>query len=185
MNDEQINQNARELESEVERIRQNPDLNDEAKQRMMQEAYKGAMNRHRELYGEREQGEQEVVRKIERNVFEVPVPYGASDRDAESIRQSYRDASFRVSGMKQDKLEQVLERAELTGDSILARAVYHEARTQGAFNVADRYLETRPKERKAWEGYAQLRQETESFDRLFRTVSPQRPPELDGGRVIS
>jgi hypothetical protein len=180
---EKITENAVEFDHEVEAIRQNADLSDEAKHRMIQEAYDGATKRHQELIEEREQGNQDAVQTMERRIFEIPVPEGVREVEAEAFRQSYRDASFRVSGMDSDQLQAVLERAELTGDTMLARAVYHEARLTGAFGVTDVYLEGRPKERQRWENYTQQRQKAEGLERIVLTVSPQRPAELDGPRA--
>ena len=66
------------------------------------------------------------------SVFAISYPFEASTwRDKEMVRQSYRDAAFRVFGMDAHDLERMLDRTERTGDTQLACAVYHEALERG------------------------------------------------------
>lgn len=179
---EPIAKNRQDLERKLTEIRVNNDLNEGAKRRMIQEAYEGSMARHRELAaGEQHKTEQRIT-ELERSVFAVSYPADATKGvDKERIRQSYRDAAFRVSGMEGEELERVLERAERTGDGQLARAVYHEATEKGIRNVADSYLENRPEDRKRWEDYTAARLESESVhNRMVSDVPPPEPVELAG-----
>jgi predicted DNA-binding protein len=176
--------NKQDFDRKLAQIRSNPDLNDQAKRRMLQEAYDEAARKHRELIEKDQSGTSEKLARLEKGVFGLSYPTDAiSGVDKERIRQSYRDASFRISGMKPEELERILERAERTGDRQLAKAVYHEATERGVRHVADSYLATHSSERKQWEEYTAARVEAESVESLLfgaNAYGPTKPPELDG-----
>jgi hypothetical protein len=188
----QIANNRQDFERKVARIRANPDLNDEARCRMIEEAYKEADARHQELAGEQRREENERILRLERGVMGIRYPYGLSEAEEELVRMSYRDAYDRAeraaSAGDADNgvLSTLLERAERSGDPRLAEAVYHVATERGLRGVADSYLEGRPAEKKKWEEYAAARQEAGSAERLlFGTGDhgPIKPAELDGYAV--
>lgn len=176
--------NRQDFDRKLAQIRSNPDLNDQAKRRMLQEAYDEAARKHRELIEKDQSGTSEKLARLEKGVFGLSYPTDViSGVDKERIRQSYRDASFRISGMKPEELERILERAERTGDRQLAKAVYHEATERGVRGVADAYLKDRTQERSRWEEYTAARVEAESVEGLLfgaNAYHPDRPPELDG-----
>ncbi len=176
--------NRQDFDRKLAQIRSNPDLNDQAKRRMLQEAYDEAARKHRELIEKDQSGTSEKLARLEKGVFGMSYPVDVvTGVDKERIRQSYRDASFRVSGMKPEELERILERAERTGDGHLAKAVYHEATERGIRHVADSYLKDRTQERSRWEEYTAARVEAESVESLLfgaNAYHPDRPPELDG-----
>jgi hypothetical protein len=185
----QIANNRQDFERKVARVRSNPDLNDEARRRMIEEAYEEADARHQELAGEQRRKEGERILRLERGVMGIRYPYGLSEAEEELVRMSYRDAYDRAeraasaSDATDEKLSALLERAERSGDPRLAEAVYHVATERGLRGVADSYLEGRPAEKKKWEEYAAARQEAESVERiLFGTGDhgPIKPAELDG-----
>jgi hypothetical protein len=182
-------QNRKAFERKLEQIRSNPDLNDDAKRRMIAEAYAEARDRHREHVAEHERQTAEKLGRLERGVMGISYPYGASDADQELVRMSYRDAydrAERVASLEEgeyDKLSALLERAERSGDARLAEAVYHVATEKGIRGVADTYLASRPNAKKRWESYVAARQEAESVDNLLFGPQAQgvtKPPELDG-----
>jgi len=176
--------NRQDFDRKLAQIRSNPDLNDQAKRRMLQEAYDEAARKHRELIEKDQSGTSEKLARLEKGVFGLSYPTDAiSGVDKERIRQSYRDASFRISGMKPEELERILERADRTGDRQLAKAVYHEATERGVRGVADAYLKDRTQERSRWEEYTAARVEAESVESLLfgaNAYGPTKPPELDG-----
>lgn len=176
--------NKQDFDLKLTRIRSNPDLNDQAKRRMLQEAYDDAARKHRELIEKDQSGTSEKLARLEKGVFGISYPGDvATGVDKERIRQSYRDASFKVSGMKPEELERILERAERTQDKQLAKAVYHEATERGVRHVADSYLKDRTEERGRWEEYTATRLEAESVEKLLfgaMAYGPTKPPELDG-----
>lgn len=180
--------------AEVAKIRGYADLTEEAKRRMMAEAYEEASGRHRELVAEGERKAAERLERLERVVMGIRYPLHASDGDKELVRMSYRDAYDRaeraageaVREGDLEKLTALLQRAERSGDPHLADAVYHVCTERGLRVVADSYLESRPTERKRWEEYAEARRETESANFVNRVlfgtgdVGPMRPAELGG-----
>ncbi len=176
--------NKQDFDRKLEGIRASADLNDQAKRRMIQEAYDEADRKHRELIEKDQSGTAEKLARLEKGVFGVSYPTDVvRGVDKEMIRQSYRDASFRISGMKPEELESILERAERTGDRQLAKAVYHEATERGVRHVADSYLKDRTEERGRWEEYTAARNEAESVEKLLfgaNAYGPTKPPELDG-----
>ena len=190
----QIEKNRRDFDRRLAQIRSNPDLNDEARRRMIKEAYEEADARHQGLAAEERRKENERILRLERGVMGIRYPMHATDGDMELARMSYRDAYDRagrtaseaISERDPEKLEALLGRAERSGDPHLADAVYHVATEQGLRSVADSYLAKRPAERKRWEDYAQARQEAESANSLGRFLvggdhGPMRPAELGGG----
>ena len=190
----QIDANRQEFERKVQQIRGYADLTDEAKRRMLSEAYEEAAGRHRELVAERDRKAAERLARLERGVMGIRYPMHATDGDMELARMSYRDAYDRagrtaseaISERDPEKLEALLGRAERSGDAHLADAVYHVSTERGLRSVADSYLAKRPAERKRWEDYAQARQEAESANSLGRFLvggdhGPMRPAELGGG----
>jgi len=176
--------NKQDFDRKLAEIRSNTDLTDDAKRRMIQVAYDEATRKDQELIAKEEGGTAEKLARLEKSVFGLSYPTDAiSGVDKERIRQSYRDASFRISGMKPEELERILERAERAGDWQLAKAVYHEATERGVRHVADSYLATHSSERKQWEEYTAARLEAESVEKLLfgaRAYGPTKPPELDG-----
>jgi hypothetical protein len=189
-----IEQNRQGFDRKVAQIRGYADLTDEAKRRMLLEAYEEAAGRHREIVEERERKAAERLVRLERGVMGIRYPLHASDGDRGLARMSYRDAYDRaeraafeaISERDPEKLEALLGRAERSGDLHLADAVYHVFTERGLRGVADSYLEKRPAERGRWEEYAEARREAESANPLDRFLAggdhgPMRPAELGGG----
>jgi hypothetical protein len=184
----------RRLDAEVEKIRGYADLTEEAKTRRVAEAYAQAEQEYREAVAEEERKVQERAEKAERAVFEYGHPLGASDVEKAQLRALQRDAYnsvydslyFLEGAEAREELERLLVRAERTGDTELARAVYHIATERGERQVADAYLEKHPTEQKKWEEYVQARREANSLNtlegRLGRMMGERlfKPPELQG-----
>ena len=160
-------------QQEVERIRNNPDLSDAAKRRMINEATEGAAEESKRLREEEQAAIQEAVQSAERKVLSISYPERASAHERAMIAMSYRDArrqaeSAASEGMENpDALSDLLDQAEKSGDAQLAEAVYHVATLRGNRAVADAYLGSRPKQRQRWEAYVEARREAESVDSLL------------------
>ena len=182
-----ISENRTRHAREVEQIRTNADLSAEAKRRKMAEAHERAMAEHRKLIEEGRRARAQELAAAERKVLGIPYPERSTASEQAIIAMSYRDALSRAeiaanSRENTGALQALLERAEASGDDLLGVAVYHTATRRGLRQVADRYLEERPKERSRWERYVAARQEADSAGGLLRTtvteVPPSRPPEL-------
>jgi hypothetical protein len=188
-----IAENREKAEREIERIRANRDLSDEARRRKIQEVYERSVAEHRELVEEERRAEAEAIASAERKVLGIPYPERSSASERAMIAMSYRDALDRAERSAADPenstaLLDLLERAEVAGDDLLARAVYHTATRRGARQVADTYLASRPTEQARWETYTQMRNEARytagDLEGLLiagaESLAPMRPAELTG-----
>jgi hypothetical protein len=187
-----IAENREKAEREIERIRQNQDLSDEARRRKMQEVYERSVAEHRELVEEERRAEAEAIASAERKVLGIPYPERSSASERAMIALSYRDAYDRAEKAASDQLDSgslldLLERAEVAGDDLLARAIYHTATRRGVRQVADTYLASRPAEQARWERYTEARTEARYSGGLeglvtagAEGVGPARPSELAG-----
>ncbi len=177
-NDDKIARNRQDMLRKVDQLRTDADLNHEARRRMIQDAYDAAMASHWDLVREREAATQKEIRDLEGGIFGVLYPSDArTGVEKESIRQSYRDASFHVLGMEAEDLERTLSRAEKTGDKVLARAAYHEGTDRGVSRVVDAYHRARPEEGRRWERYAEARTKAE-LPAALSAFPPPKPAEL-------
>jgi hypothetical protein len=177
---EAIEKNKREFSQQAQRIRSDPDLNDDAKGRKISEAYEEASRRHEELLRQDNEAQQGEIRDLERSVFAISYPFEASTwRDKEMVRQSYRDAAFRVFGMDPHDLERMLDRAERTGDTQLACAVYHEALERGITSLTEPYMEHYPDAKERYRRYAAAQRRTRRGvgARIFSKTEIPEPPE--------
>jgi hypothetical protein len=160
------------FDRKLQQIRSHPDYSQDAKRRYIDEAFEEAQAEYREAVETQEREIRERVDKAEREVFQIRYPRGAMDEEKVAIRAARRAG---------EELSRLLERAERTQAPELAAAVYHVATERGIRGVADAYPETRPEERKRWEGYVEARREAESLERkLGHAVGfgLMRPPEL-------
>jgi hypothetical protein len=167
---EAITENLVSHQQEVERIRNNPDLSEPAKRRMIEEATSRAAEESTRLQNEEREAIQEAVASAERKVLSISYPERASASERAMISMSYRDARRQAESTASENMEalsDLLDQAERSGDAQLAEAVYHVATLRGNRVVAEAYLQSRPKERQRWERYVEARREAESLDSLI------------------
>ena len=121
-----------------------------------------------------------------------------SEAEAAQIHAAFREAFSEVLSataspesphQAQEKLEEIMDQAERTGDALLARAAYHRAIDLGIQGIVDTYLAARPKEAKVWEAYTQAHQEASQsrdiphlLDRALteRAFSSEQPSGIGG-----
>jgi hypothetical protein len=156
-------------QEKVERIQANPDLSDEAKQRLVAEATERAAEESARLKAEEREAIAKALESAERLVLSISYPERASAHERAMIAMSYRNARRQAESVAEsgEGLSDLLEQAENTGDAQLAEAVYHVATLRGSRAVADAYLESRPRERRRWEAYVEARREAEGVDSLL------------------
>jgi hypothetical protein len=124
------------LDRKVAEIRSYGDLTPEAKDRRIAEAYAKSEQEYREAVAEEER---KIRERAEKAVFAYGHPFTASDVEKAQLRALQRDAYngvydslyFLEPEQAREELERLLVRAERTGDTELAQAVYHIA-TGGA-----------------------------------------------------
>jgi hypothetical protein len=177
--------NARQHEERIARIRANPDLNQDAKRRMIREIHEEASREHSRLVAEAREEREAAVQYTESKVFAISYPERATASEKAIIALSYRDARDRAERAAEDRenpdaLVDLLDRAEKSGDAQLAEAAYHVATLRGARHIAEAYLADRPTAKRRWESYVEARQEADprNLDVLASVVGPRRPPEL-------
>jgi hypothetical protein len=184
--------------AEVAQIRGYADLTEEAKERRIAEVNERAQAEYAEAV---ETGKRERAERLERTrkaVFSVPTGNVPSDAEAAQIYAAFRGAWGEVLSATAnpespqqvgERLEQILNQAERTGDTLLARAAYHRAIDLGVQPVVDSYLEGRPKEAKAWQRYTAAHQEvSQSKDVMHiladglteRALSSEQPSGISG-----
>ena len=179
--------NARQHEEKIARIRSNPDLNQDAKRRMIAQIHEEASREHSRLVAEAREEREAAVAYTESKVFAISYPERATVSEKAMIALSYRDARDRAERAAEnrddpDALLDLLDRAEKSGDAQLAEATYHVATLRGARSVADAYLASRSTARMRWESYVEARQAADprNLDVLASVVGPQRPAERGG-----
>jgi hypothetical protein len=169
---------------QIERIRANPDLSDEAKRRQIAAVHEEATQEHLRLVKEEREETQRALEQMERKLLGISYPENARPHEKAIIALSYRDARDRVERAASDKtnpeaLVELLTSAETSGDTQLAEAAFHVATVRGNRSVADSYLAKRPKVQSRWESYVEARKEAESLGGLVNaSVTPPRPQEL-------
>ena len=164
-----VGENRQVLQQELERIRQDEDLSNAAKERYAGEASQKAEERHREIVAKHERSTAEALEQNERRVFGLTYPADSSvtTSQKEAFRASYREASFRCLNLPEEDLERVMRRAERTGDRALEQACYHEVVERGIFSVAKQYREKHKDAAEAWEKYSSGRRAADSHEALL------------------
>lgn len=178
--DEKLRQNREKLERKLAEIRAEEDLTREAKARRMRPVYEEAKREERRLHEERRSGLVERTRAAERKAFAAPAMPGA---DPALMQMNYRSALDSVEGITDpDTLARKLERANMTGDRTLARAVAWRANDYGADRVVTAYLDGDEDARKDWTEWADAHTDMqgsglgETFDTGIPTL--EEPDEL-------
>ena len=180
--DKAIRENRVRFEARVSELREDRDLSDEAKRRHMEEAYTAARARHERLAAEKQAAIAERLETARRAAFAPPRIRGA---DPAMLSMSYRDALDRAQTRDTRELEDLLERAEITGDEVLAKAILLRGYQREDERLVGRYLENRPEERRRWDEFMDAAQEANAAESvngrlLSDAAAPRRPREIGG-----
>jgi hypothetical protein len=181
------NQILAERNAEVEQIRGFVDLTDEAKERRIAEVNEKANAEYAEAQERQKQAREERLRSTKKSLFAVNDDVNATAAERAQIHAAFRQATGDVflatmdsgasPGGVQDELAHLLERAERTGDTLLAKAIFHEAVDRNLQPIIDSYLENRPNENRAWEKYTEAlgeSQQATSLEGLLSNALSQR-----------
>ncbi|NWL13500.1 hypothetical protein DM793_19740 [Paenarthrobacter nitroguajacolicus] len=126
---------------QIEAIRQNRNLSADGKRAQIAALYL----RNKEEVGKLEK--QEAATRTNRINHIRKTVFGLSGNPGPQDVISYRDAQDRVANLGTDdeaKAAQLFDRAQLSGDNILAAAVVNRALEAGWVNVANSYIEAHP-----------------------------------------
>ncbi len=178
---EKMQTNQRRYRQRVEQIRADEDLNEHARRRHLKEAHQEARTKHGELF---EAQRQQITERLEKKRKAVLGPPHISGADKASLAISYRDALDRVSSITESKvLTEKLQRAENTGDDVLARAILARGYELRDESVVGSYLEKYPNDLERWNRFMDAAQEYNTLDeqnRMFGDLGPEKPRELGG-----
>jgi hypothetical protein len=149
---EQLKARKADLGREIERIRADRDYSEGAKARRIAPLYSRFKAEERRMLDEARAETAQMAASKGRKAFEAPTMHGA---DKALVAMNYRHALDSVEGLTDQKdLDARLERAVLTGDAALARAVAWRANETGDGATVTKYLDTDGDARRAYEEWA-------------------------------
>jgi hypothetical protein len=181
--DEQIKRNRDRFTRKLEDVRADQDLTAEARARRIEPIYREAKATDARLRGERLEGLREKVRTAEREAFRAPPMRNA---DPALVQLNYRNALDAVEGIVDPSLlARRLDRALLTEDKALAKAVAWRANELGVDAVVRKFMDTDEAASRKWSDWAEAFSEVEQVERLGETLALgdapiQEPDELRG-----
>jgi hypothetical protein len=155
----------RDRDVELQKIQGYADLTEEAKDRRIAEVTERAQAEYAGACEAENRRIEENVVSSKKAVFGIPASPTYSDAEVAQVHAAFRSAWADVliaTGDPmgaQEELGEILEQAERTGDSLLARAAYHRGLDLRLQPIVDRYLQSRPKEAKALERYTKATEE--------------------------
>jgi hypothetical protein len=167
-----------ERDAEIAAISGNPELTTEAKQgriSAVQEAYREEYEQARAAEQARVQERLESAHKA---VYRVPTGQYSSEGEQAQVftafRSAWADVEIATAGENvlhaEQHLGEILDLADRTGDTLLARAAYHKALDLGIEPVVERFLSTRKGEAAAYQRYVEAKGQAEqatSFESLL------------------
>lgn len=178
---EKLRKSKTDYERELERIRGDHDYNEGAKARRIAPIYSRLKAEERRILDELKAETAQAAASKGRKAFEAPAMHGA---DKALVQMNYRHALDSVEGITDPKdLDARLERAVLTGDSALARAVAYRANEAGDTATVTKYLDHDQDTRQAWEewghAYEELqRLESYGAELAFGYAEVEEPSEM-------
>jgi hypothetical protein len=169
-------ENRERYERAAEAVLANPDLSDSAKKREEGALFEKARARHEELYAKKAA---EVSSRLDgarrAAIMAPPLVPGA---DKAMLMLSYRDALDRTHRIRDAReLEEMLDRAQMTGDEVLARAVLVRGYGLESEPLVGRYLAAYPDHRSRWDRFSSAAEAFNAFERerkLFGAMGPRR-----------
>ena len=184
---DKIMENQQAFDAKSRRIREDNDLSRDAKRRYLGDAYAEARDTHEQLVADHREQSEKKIADARKTVMGIKYPKQMLEADQEIARMSYRDAYDRAerAATKLRKeptaMSDLLERADLSGDDLLAQAIHHVAARKGLRDVNEAYLRNRPTEAATYQKLVDANREANSADsQLYGWVAPRKPPELLG-----
>ena len=171
----------------IEAIRANRNLSPEGKKAQIARIYLESKNEVAKLEKQEAANRKARINDIRKEVF------GLNGYQTSQDVISYRDAQDRVAALginDEEKALALYDRAELSGDSILAAALVNRALEAGWVNLANTYIEANPYKGEKVEELWELQQATAGNSVQEQIVNStvfhiQKPSELDSARLDS
>ena len=167
-------ENKERYECAAEAVLADPDLSDSAKEREEGALFKKARAEHEHLYAKKAA---EVSSRLDGACRAAMAPPLVPGADKALVHFSYRDALDRAHRVRDAReLEGMLDRARMTGDEVLARAVLVRGYGLGSEALVGKYLEAYPEHWERWDKFSSA----EAFDRfegerrMFGAMGPRR-----------
>jgi hypothetical protein len=177
---DKISENLKKYRVRLEKIHSDWTRSDEAKRQDLEAAYTEARSIHARLEDEYRKGINDRLERTRSAAFSVPKV--GKDRALDMLL--YRDAIDRVSKTRDSReLTDTLDRARMTGDTALAKAVLFRGYELENPTLVGSYFEKYPDERAAWEEFMDSAQEHNALEELgisgaVGVPEPERPQEL-------
>jgi hypothetical protein len=184
-------------DAEIASIRRKVEWTEQYKDERIAEVHEWARREYAEAREAEAQRIQDRLESTKRAAFSIPTGYGSSYAEEAQIHHLFRAALAEVKAATEntdnaseaEALDALLGQAELTGDHLLARAVYHHAialRGQqidlsdgrsislggDGQKIVDRYLANNPEDAKKWQAYTEAAaeaQEASSIKSMLNT----------------
>jgi hypothetical protein len=186
--DEKLRANRERFGRKLEQVRNDSDLSQEGRARQLRPVFEEAKALDSKLRAERMAELRTKVRAAELEAFAPPALRGS---DPALLQLGYRNALDSVEQITDPELlSRRLERATITGDKALAKAVAWRANETGAAGVVKKYMDTDEAASRKWTAWAEAFAEVEQIERLgeslgFGDVPISEPPELRNFREAS
>jgi hypothetical protein len=180
---EQIKKNRESFEREAKWIREDTDLTAEAKARRIRPIFEEAKRTESQLRAQRRADLAARVNAAEREVFKAPPMFSS---DPALVQMNYRHALESVASVTDARdLSEMLDRANLTGDKTLAKAVGWRANELQAEGVVQKWVGSDPEVAEkfgSWvEAYDELgRVNSVGEELVYGEIPLQEPEELGG-----
>jgi hypothetical protein len=184
---EKMARSAEKFRQRVEEIRRDWTSSDEAKRQDLEAAYSEARSTYARLADEFRSEVQERLQTTRKAAFSAP----KAGRDAALDMLVYRDALERASKIRdQRELSELLDRAEMTGDHALGRAVLYRGYELQNAHLVGSYLEKHPDEHPTWDAFTEAGTEFNNLETLgisgaAGVPEPERPQELGRGFAVA
>ncbi len=158
-------------------IRNNPDLNDEAKRRLLRESFEHHKRRHEEILDEARQQQVEERERASKALYAPPIPPGMKTAEREQLVRSARDAALRVLDVRDpEPLDKLADLARRLGDDQLEHAVFSRALDLDYRPIINSYIEKRPELQDAYRAYTANDDSPENLRERVFNLKPLQPP---------
>ncbi len=177
---DKMERNAKRYRERIEEIRRDWTRSEEAKRQDLEAAYSEARSTYAQLAEEYRTGLRERLRESRKAALSAP----KVSKDEALDAFIYRDALDRASKTRDQRdLSEMLARAEISGDTPLARAVLYRGYERQNEHLVGSYLEKYPDERPKWDAFMDAAQEHNTLEKfgvsaVVGVPEPDKPQEI-------